>query len=98
MEAEEDAEDLRTVEEFERKLAAGEEELLPAEMVRRLVEGENPILVWCEYRGLTQAQLAAATGVGQGYISMLEHGERQGTKLRAIAKALKVQVDDLLAG
>jgi transcriptional regulator with XRE-family HTH domain len=99
-EAEEDAEDVRAIEEFERKLAAGEEELLPAEMVHRLVEGENALLVWREHRGLTQAQLAKAAGVGQTYISMIERGERQGTaaKLRAIARVLKVQVDDLLAG
>lgn len=99
VEAEEDAEDVRTFEEFERKLAAGEEERIPAEMVHRLVEGENAILVWREHRGLTQAQLAKAAGVGQPYIGMIERGKRQGTaaKLRAIARALKVQVDDLLA-
>lgn len=99
VEAEEDVEDLRAIEEVERKLAAGEEELIPAEMVHRLVEGENAILVWREHRGLTQAQLAKAAGVGQSYIGMIERGKRQGTaaKLRAIARVLKVQVDDLLA-
>jgi DNA-binding XRE family transcriptional regulator len=98
VEAAEDAEDVRAIEEFERKLAAGEEELLPAEMVHRLVEGENAILVWREYRGLTQTQLAEAAGVGQSYIAMIEGGKRQGTtaRLRAIARALKVQMDDLL--
>lgn len=98
VETEEDAEDLRAAKEFEHKLAAGEEELLPAEMVHRLVEGENAILVWREYRGLKQVQLAKAAGVGQPYIAMLERGERQGTtaRLRAIARALKVQMDDLL--
>ncbi|MGH8589423.1 MAG: helix-turn-helix domain-containing protein, partial [Gammaproteobacteria bacterium] len=91
-------EDARAIDEFERKLAVGEEELLPADIVDRLVEGENPMLVWREYRGLTQGQLAGATGVRQSYIAMLERGERQGsvTKLRAIARVLKVGVDDLL--
>ncbi|MGH8554338.1 MAG: helix-turn-helix domain-containing protein [Gammaproteobacteria bacterium] len=96
--AAEDAEDARAIDEFERKLAVGEEELLPADIVHRLVEGENPMLVWREYRGLTQGQLAGAAGVRQSYITMLERGERQGsvTKLRAIARILKVGVDDLL--
>jgi DNA-binding XRE family transcriptional regulator len=98
VEAKEDAEDIQAWEEFHRKLATGEEELLPAEMVHRLVEGENPILVWREYRGLTQGQLGKAVGLGQNYISMIESGERQGSvpKLRAIAKALGVGMDDLL--
>ena len=98
VEAAEDAEDTRAIDEFERKLAVGEEELLPLDIVHRLVEGENPMLIWREYRGLTQAQLAGAVGVRQSYIAMLEGGERQGsvTKLRAIAQVLKVGVDDLL--
>jgi len=54
VEAAEDAEDARAIDEFERKLAVGEEELLPADIVHRLVEGENPMLVWREYRGLTR--------------------------------------------
>lgn len=95
VEAAEDAEDARAIDEFERKLAVGEEKLLPLDIVHRVVEGENPMLVWREYRGLTQAQLAGAVGVRQSYIAMLE---RQGsvTKLRAIAQVLKLGVDDLL--
>jgi len=98
VEAAEDAEDARAIDEFERKLAVGEEELLPRDIMHRLVEGENPMLVWREYRGLTQGQLAEAAGVRQSYIAMLERGERQGsvTKLRAIAQILKVGMDDLL--
>ncbi|CAN5816753.1 helix-turn-helix transcriptional regulator [soil metagenome] len=90
----EDADDIRAYDEA----VASEEELLPAEMVGRLVAGENPLLVWREYRGLTQAQLAEAAGVGQSYIAMIEKGERQGsvTKLRAMARALNVDVDDLI--
>ena len=64
VEAAEDAEDARAIDELERKLAVGEEELLPADLVHRLVEGENPMLVWREYRGLTQGQLAEAAVCG----------------------------------
>jgi transcriptional regulator with XRE-family HTH domain len=48
-----------------------------------------------EFRKLTQAKLARATGLGQGYISDLENGNRRGTvdALRSIAKALKVPLD-----
>lgn len=90
----EDAEDIRA---FDAAMDSGEE-LLPADMVHRLVGGENPIPVWRAYRNLTQAQLAEGAGVGQSYIAMLERGDRQGsiTKLRAIARALKVDLDDLI--
>ena len=57
------------------------------------------MLVWREYRGLTQAQPSGAIELRQSYIAMLEGGEQQGagSKLRAIAQVLKVGVDDLLA-
>jgi DNA-binding XRE family transcriptional regulator len=99
VEAKEDAEDIQAWEEFHRKLATGEEERIPAAVVNRLLEGESPILVWREHRGLTQEQLGKAVGLGQNTISAIERGERHGSvpKLRAIAKALGVQVDDLLA-
>ncbi len=77
---------------------AHDEESLPAEVVNRLLDGESPITVWREYRGLKSNELAAATGLTPGYISMLESGDREGTvnSLRAIAKALNVSMDDLI--
>ncbi|MGH8582100.1 MAG: hypothetical protein ACREWG_04785 [Gammaproteobacteria bacterium] len=39
--------------------------LLPADMVHRLVAGENPLFVWREPRNLTQAPLAEAAGATQ---------------------------------
>lgn len=98
IEASEMQEDIAEYDRIKARIERGEEESIPAEMVARLVAGENPLLVWREYRGLTQAQLAEAAGVGQSYIAMIEAGERQGsvTKLRAMARALKVDVDDLI--
>jgi transcriptional regulator with XRE-family HTH domain len=73
------------------------EERIPARLARRLVEGEHPIRAWREHRGLTQAHLAERAGVGQSYVAMPEAGERKGagTRLRAIARALGVELDDL---
>lgn len=51
-EALEDREDLAFIDEFQRKLAAGEEEFIPSKMVDRLLDGESTIRVWREYRGL----------------------------------------------
>jgi DNA-binding XRE family transcriptional regulator len=96
--AAQDAADAETVREFRRKLAAGEEELLPSEFVDRILAGESPIRVWREHRGLTSAALASKAGIGQGFLSQIETGKREGTieTLKKIAEALNVTLDDLV--
>jgi DNA-binding XRE family transcriptional regulator len=74
-----------------------DEEFVPIEVADRLLSNENPIRVWRKQRGLTLAELGARTGLGKGYLSDLERGRRSGTlaTLRAIAKTLNVDLDDL---
>lgn len=80
------------------KAVATNEELIPHEVVKKLVEGENPLKVWRTYRGLTQTQLAEKSGLGQSQVAMIESGEREGTVkvLRKLARALDVDIDDLV--
>jgi len=50
-------------------------------------------------RGMTQEQLAAASGVKQSHISRLEDDDIKdikGTTLRRLARALEVTTDELL--
>lgn len=98
VEAAEDAADLAAIARFERRLAAGEEELIPSEMVDRILSGENLVRVWREYRGLTVAALAEKAGITQPYLSQIETGKREGTlqTMKKIAEALKVGLDDLV--
>lgn len=98
VEAAEMAEDIAAFDEFERKLAAGEEELIPAEFANRLIDGENPVRVWREYRGLAVKELAEKAGIAAPYLSQVETGKRDGTveTLRKIAGALGVAIDDLV--
>lgn len=76
----------------------GNEELLPQEVVKRLISGESPVRVWREHRGLTQKELAQASGLTQAMITMIENGHRKGTvqTLTSLAKVLKIDLDDLL--
>ena len=92
-------EDLRDSKAFEEKLARGEEEVVPAEVVERLVGGESPVKVWREHRGLTQGDLGEKVGLSGSYLSQIESGKREGTVrvYTALARALGVDVDDLLA-
>lgn len=96
-EAAEDAADAAAAARAEARLAAGEDELVPWEMSKRLSAGENPIRVWREHRGLTISALAEAAGISQPYLSEIEAGKRDGTvkTLAAVARALRVSLDDL---
>ena len=94
----EDAADAAAVERFKERLAAGEEELLPSEMVDRMLAGENLVRVWREHRGLTVSALAEKAGIAQPYLSQIETGKREGTlqTMKKIADALGVTLDDLV--
>jgi len=75
-----------------------DEELLPAELVKRMVNAESPVRVFREHRGLTQQALADAAGVSKTTISELESGRKDGSikTLSAIADTLNVDIDDLV--
>lgn len=90
--------DIRDYDEIKVALASGEEELIPSEVTYALLDGENPIRVWREYRGLTQQQVATQAGISKPYLSQLESGQRKGTTqvLAEIAKALNVSLGDLV--
>lgn len=73
-------------------------EKLTAEMVKRLVAGENPIRVWREHRGMTSRDLATKAELSAAYISEIETGKKDGSisAVRRIAEALGVEIDDLV--
>lgn len=81
-----------------RRLKTGEDELVPAEIANRLLDGEHPLRVWRNHRGLTLAELADAAGISSPYLSQIENGNREGTisTMRALAEALGVDLDDLI--
>jgi DNA-binding XRE family transcriptional regulator len=97
LEAKEESNDLAAVREFDARLARGDEELIPAEYVNRMLDGENKIRVWREYRGLTVKVLAEAAGVTPAYLSQIETGAREGTlaTLKKLSAALRVTIDDI---
>ena len=95
---EEDFADIQTALAVEARLAAGEEELIPAKVVDRLLDGEPPLRVWREFRNLTQSELARASGVNRVQIVDIEADRNSGSvrTLRKLADALEVMVDDLI--
>jgi DNA-binding XRE family transcriptional regulator len=87
----EDAQDLRSY-------RSNPGESFPSEVVNRLLDGENPVKVWREYRRLTQGQLAEQTGVTVSHISQIESGKRECSVklLRSLARVLEVDADLLI--
>ena len=89
-----DAEDLRAG-----RAALGHDgpEPMPATVAHRIADGENPVRVWREHRGLKAIELARATGMSAPYLSEIETGKKDGTfrTMAAIAEVLGVSLDDL---
>lgn len=95
--AAEDLADLQSYDRAKASLEAGDDELIPAEYVNRLLNGDSPLRVYRDLRCLTQSALAERSGVNRVTVAEIETGRKQGSvaTLRKLASALEVTVDDL---
>lgn len=91
------AEDLADIEAYDRAMAEREPGM-PHEVLTRLIEGENPVRVLREWRGLSVSELARRTDVHRVQIHDIEAGRKTGSAktLKALAGALGVSVDELI--
>ena len=96
--AAEDLADLQTFDRVKAALAAGEDELIPADYANRVLDGEIRLRVYRDLRGMTQAALAEKAGVNRVTVAEIETGRKQGSiaTLRSLAEALSVSLDDLV--
>ena len=83
--------------EIEHVVSGGE--WVPGEVVDRLIAGDHPIRVWREHRGLKSRDLAGQAGISPALLSEIENGKKEGSikTLAALARALRVDLDDLVA-
>lgn len=93
----EKVQDFQDIQEIKKHIEEGAE-TFPMEIVLALAEGQNPIKVYREYRGISQTALASKVRVSKQYISQLEAGERHGTTkvLKEIAKILSLDLEDIV--
>lgn len=91
------AEELADIVAFDRAMREGGE-AIPAEFVKRMIEGEHPVRVFRDLRGLTQVQLGERSGVNRVQIADIEAGRKAGSieTVRKLAQALGVTIDDLV--
>lgn len=75
-----------------------DEESFPAEVANRLMDGDNPVRVFREYRGMKARELARIVGKSPSYLSEIETGKKPGSVavLRQIADALGVDLENLV--
>ncbi|WP_163880655.1 helix-turn-helix transcriptional regulator [Rhizobium laguerreae] len=97
VEALEDRQDIKATRKIMARLKDGTEELIPTEFVNRLIDGENAIKVWREFRGMSADDLAEKVGISVNDLSAIETGDGDGSfgSIKKIAAALRISVDDL---
>ena len=98
LELAENTQDMADIMQCRKDLANGREEMIPGKFAERLIFGENPYLVWREYRGLTLQNISDATGISVATLSRIENNKREPSikQLKAIAAALRVDASDLI--
>jgi len=64
----------------------------------RLLNGESPVKLWREKRGLTQRALAQSAGVNVNYLCEIETGKKPGSAaaLNKLAQTLEVPMETLV--
>jgi DNA-binding XRE family transcriptional regulator len=94
----EELQDIADCNEIKARIEQGKGEYFPEGVVDALIDGENAIKTFREYRGLTQTELASKAGLSVAMIKKLESGETGGSikTIKAIASALNLEVDDLI--
>lgn len=90
--------DIRAFDEAKAALASGDEELIPSDFVNRMIDGESPLSVFRDLRGMSQSELSRVSGVNRVQIVDIEAGRSTGSvaTLKKLADALGVAIDDLV--
>ena len=94
----EDADYIRVYGEAKRRLSAGEDEMVPSEFADRILDGENPVRIWREYRGLSVKELAEKAKISMAYLAWIEGGVHEGSvsTMKALAMALNLDLTNLV--
>jgi transcriptional regulator with XRE-family HTH domain len=68
-----------------------------AKVMERLVNGESPVRVWREYRGVSVEELAESAGIPADRLTEIENGQHEADPYTTIslAEALRLDPEDL---
>jgi len=71
--------DVKAYDAAKARLAAGEDELIPMEIIERRLKGEPALRLWREHRKLTQERLAKKAKVSRALIAAIETRRKAGS-------------------
>ncbi len=93
-----DAADLADHQQIAGDTTAGRRTAVPWELASRILDGDHPVRVWREHRGLSVCELARLANMTHGYVSDIERHRKKGslTAMQKLAKALNITIDGLL--
>ena len=89
--------DVKAYDSAKARLAAGDDELIPLELVERRLRGEPALRIWREHRQFTQKQLAAKAKVSRALIAAIETNRKTGSvgTWKKLGAALNVSWEQL---
>lgn len=90
---------LRALQPYTRGAADDDEaDQIPGEYIERLLDGENPLRVYRDLRGLSREELASASGLSPEEIGDIEMGRSPGSlpSLEKLAEALRVSLEEFV--
>ncbi|MEM7617551.1 MAG: helix-turn-helix transcriptional regulator [Pseudomonadota bacterium] len=90
-------EDMDDIKQAKASFADGQE-MIPLEVTKKIIAGENAVKTYREYRNMTQQKLADLSKVNRVYITEIENNKKPGSisAMKAIAAALGIDLDDLV--
>lgn len=98
LEALEDAEDIKDIEENLKAVQEKKELTVPGEVTFAVLDGISPIRAWREHKQIKMNELAKKVGISPAYLSQIENGKRNPTidTLKTIARELGIDVEMLI--
>jgi DNA-binding XRE family transcriptional regulator len=79
------------------RIQSANQEMIPGDVIHRLIDGHPPLLVWREHRSLDPAALATRSGIAPATITAIEQGAEPTLRdAAALARALEIDAEDLL--
>ena len=94
----EDYDDALSIEKVKQEIELKKDELIPLDVMKKLLTGDSSLKIWREYRALTPKELHDKTGVSLSVISKIENNKQQIDlpKLKIFTEVLGLSYGDLI--